>query len=116
MNADTRTVKEWVGALADDATIAEALVDLVDPRKAALSILRQRRADMAANMGGTLAVYRDVTISITAEQLAELDKLIAGLESILGTGDSVVSVGSLDRRSERDRLVQIGGRGAVRCR
>lgn len=101
MDAAVRAVKEWVGSLADDTQIAEALADLGQPNVAALSILRQRRADMVLNMGGSLSVYRDVTIQITAEQLAGVDLIIGQLEGVLGVGASQVSVAGLTRRSER---------------
>lgn len=99
--AEIRQVRDWVGSAPDDLAIQQAITDTGTIKAAALSLLRQRRADMNLNMGGKLAVARDVTIEITPDQLNRVDAIIHQLEAELGTGPGQVTVARLTHRSER---------------
>lgn len=101
--ADIRSVRNWTGRQPSDTDIQQAITDTGTLDLAALSILKQRRADMVSQPG-KLAVAGDVTVETTPAQLAALDAQIGALEKLTGTGPARVTVSTLTRRSERNSV------------
>lgn len=80
-------VREWVGSLPEDGDIEDALVRHDDDAKrAALAILRVRRADLVAS-AAKWAVDGDYSQDATAN-IKALDAVIGRLENDLGVDET----------------------------
>lgn len=91
--ASLRVIREWVGSQPDDDALDDAFDDAGTLNGAALSILRQRRADLL--VGKAWGVPGDYYEG--AANLSALDRQIADLEALVGTGAGVLTVGSITR-------------------
>lgn len=89
--SDIATVREWVGSTPSDSDLI-ATIGLHDgnPQRAALAILRVRRADLTA-AAMQFAVAGDYSQDTTAN-LKALDALIGRLERELGVDDDGLAV------------------------
>lgn len=94
-------IRRWVGSTPDDATIEATFnIDGIGTvEDCALSILQTRLADLEGTPA-TFDVKSDYSQS-TGKNLDSLRDRISQLESLVGCGDSVVSVGRLARCTGR---------------
>lgn len=94
-SADVEAVREWVGSDPDATTVQATLTRHDgDAHRAALAILRQRRADVAAaperwDIDGDGSEQQGKAATLTA-----LDRDIARLERLTGDTSAVVSLSS----------------------
>lgn len=83
--SDLDAAREWVGSQPGDTDL-QAVINRYDgdPSRAALSVLRTRRADMVAEFD-TVSVTGDVSTTRRLEhRLAALDRQITALEALCG--------------------------------
>lgn len=94
-------IRDWVGSQPDDATVESFYSRLGNGtvETAALSILRQRRADLEANPE-TFNVQGDYSQS-TGKNLDSLNSRIGQLEALTGYGGDVLTTGVLARCDDR---------------
>lgn len=88
--SDLSTVREWVGSEPCDADARAAIAAHDSAERAALAILRARRADMVA-AAARWAVSGDYSQDTTAN-IKALDGSIARLERICGEDDDALPV------------------------
>lgn len=88
--SELQSAREWVGSTPCDSDVLEAIDTHGDPLRAALSILRMRRADLTA-AAMKFAVAGDYSQDTTAN-LKALDDLIRRLERDLGVDDDGLAV------------------------
>jgi hypothetical protein len=96
-------IREWVGSTPDDTTVESTYqrTGVGTVERAALAILRKRRADMVAS-----PAEWDLTGDYsqkTGKNLDELDKLIAALEGITGAAGAGTMTTSQLVRPDRAR-------------
>lgn len=96
-------VRDWIGTTpADDVVAATLARSGNDPHRAALSILRRRRADLIQSMR---RIDIDQDYSETAHdlraQIAALDPVIARLEHVVDDAPAAAVIQSAPIRAER---------------
>lgn len=98
---DLAWIRDWVGAAPDDDTVREHLRreqgGLAARERAALRILRRRRADMAAGGGAVTGLTVPGVISVTqaAGDARALDEAIARLEVLVARLDPDSAAGGV---------------------
>ena len=100
--ADLRDVRRWVGTNPDDTTLTALLDEPLTVAATALAVLGARRADMLAapailDVDGDMSRSYVTNLTQLDQQIADLEKIVAGETAGTGVGSVVASVGQFGR-------------------